>query len=292
VILDRFTLLRPESLADALRLAEQHGDAVLLAGGQSLLPAMKAGRSRPAVVLDLGPLGGAGGALRYIRGGEGRVVIGAMTRHADIERSALLRQTLPLLARAVSTVGDPQVRHRGTIGGSLAYGDPAADAAVALTALRADLVIEGPGGRRVTAIDDFLGRSGLRAAEIITEIQVPPAAGAPWGFAKFRRKSFEWAIVSAAYQGSGPGVPVPGIALANMAPVTVRAVTAERAAAAGAPLPEIARLADADSHPQADVRATVEFRRHLSRVLLERAMLDALSGAPVRWTSSPVVAHS
>jgi carbon-monoxide dehydrogenase medium subunit len=147
VILDRFTYLRPASLAEAIRLAECR-DAALLAGGQSLLPAMKAGWLRPEVILDLGLLGGAGGELRYVRDGDGRLAIGAMTRHVDIERSALLRRKAPLLARAISTVGDPQVRHRGTIGGSLAHRDPAADASVALMALRADVVIDGPCLRR------------------------------------------------------------------------------------------------------------------------------------------------
>jgi carbon-monoxide dehydrogenase medium subunit len=140
-----------------------------------------------------------------VRDGGGWLAIGAMTRHADIERSALLRSRTPLLARVVSTVGDPQVRHRGTIGGSLAHGDPAADAAVALTALRAEVVIDGPGGRRVAAIDDFFRNDGPGTAEIITEVRVPPADGVPWGFAKFRRKSFEWAIVSVAFQGARPG---------------------------------------------------------------------------------------
>jgi carbon-monoxide dehydrogenase medium subunit len=286
LILDRFGYLRPASVAEALRLAAGC-QAAFLAGGQSLLPAMKAGLARPAALIDLGALGGPGGALRYIRDGGAVVVIGAMTRHADIERSALLRARAPLLSRVVSTVGDPQVRHRGTIGGSLAHGDPAADAAVALMALRAEIVIAAADGPRVTSVDEFCGPARLRPGEMIAEVRVPAADGAPWGFAKFRRKSFEWAIVSAAVQGAGPGVAA-GIALGNMGPATVRAAAAELALAAGASPGEVARLADEGCAPGADARATAEFRRHLSRVLLERALLDAAAGAGGHWPSTSV----
>lgn len=299
VILDRFAYYRPPTVQDALALAGRHRDAIFLAGGQSLLPAMKTGRSRPAAIIDLGLLGGPGGALHYLRDGAEWLAIGAMTRHADIERSALLRRRAPLLARAVSTVGDPQVRHRGTVGGSLAQADPAADAAVALMALRADVLIDGPAGRRRVTIDDFFGAAALRSGELITEVLVVPSDDAPWGFAKFRRKSFEWAIVTAAFQAARPAPPCPrvpgapgiasaGIALANMGPVTLRAASAERALAAGATPGEVAALADAESDPRADARASTAYRRHLSHVLLERALLQARSGNPWRWGSAAV----
>jgi carbon-monoxide dehydrogenase medium subunit len=202
----------------------------------------------------------------------GDVAIGALTRHVTLETSPLLAATAPLLRHAASTVGDCQIRHRGTIGGSVAHGDPAADLPAALMALRGTVVAEGPAGRRMIPVDDFyVGflETTLAPDELVVELRFPRADRQPWGFQKFRRRAIDWAIVGLAYQAEPAGG---GIGLVSMGPTTLRATSAEAALRSGAPASEVARLADADSEPPGDAAATPEFRRHLARTLLARAL--------------------
>ncbi len=264
-----FAYRRAESVAQAIELLGEHGDeAKLLAGGHSLVPMMKLRFARPELVIDIGDLPG----LDYVRTEGGDVAIGVLTRHVTLETSSLLAATAPLLRHAASVVGDCQIRHRGTIGGSVAHGDPAADLPAALMALRGTVVAEGPAGRRTIPIDDFyVGflETALAPDELVVELRFPRADRQPWGFQKFRRRAMDWAIVGLAYQAEPAGG---GIGLVSMGPTTLRATSAEAALRSGAPASEVARLADADSEPPGDAAATPQFRRHLARTLLARAL--------------------
>jgi aerobic carbon-monoxide dehydrogenase medium subunit len=264
-----FAYRRAESVAQAIALLGEHGEeAKLLAGGHSLVPMMKLRFARPELVIDIGDLPG----LDYVRAEGGDVAIGALTRHVTLETSSLLATAAPLLGHAASAVGDCQIRHRGTIGGSIAHGDPAADLPAALMALRGTVVAEGPAGRRMIPIDDFYAgflETALAPDELVVELRVPRADGQLWGFQKFRRRAIDWAIVGLAYQAEPAGG---GIGLVSMGPTTLRATSAEAALRSGAPASEVARLADADSEPAGDAAATPQFRRHLARTLLARAL--------------------
>jgi aerobic carbon-monoxide dehydrogenase medium subunit len=264
-----FDYRRAESVAQAIELLGEYGDeAKLLAGGHSLLPMMKFRLATPAVLIDLGEVPG----LDYIRGDDAEIVIGALTRHSQLETSGLLAEAVPLLRHTASAVGDCQIRHRGTLGGSVAHGDPAADLPAALMALRGTVVVEGPAGRRDIPIDDlYLGflETALAPDEIVVEVRVPRTGERLWGFQKFRRRAIDWAIVGVAYQSEESGG---GIGLVNMGFTTLRAVQAEAALAAGAPVDDVSELADADANPPGDTAGTPEYRRHLARVLLARAL--------------------
>ena len=268
-----FAYREAETVPHAIELLGQYGDeAKVLAGGQSLLPIMKLRLAAPAVIVDLNVLG----ELAYVRDADDVVAIGALTRHVDLEMSSLLGRDVPLLRHAASVVGDCQIRHRGTIGGTVAHGDPAADIPAALMALRATVVVEGPGGRREISIDDFYrGRmeTALSPDELVVEVRVPKTGTQPWGLQKFRRRSIDWAIVGVAYQGGEQ----PGIGLVNMAPTTLRAVSAERALREHADAAAVCGLVDAEAAPTDDASATPGYRRHLARVLLGRALTGAAS---------------
>lgn len=253
------------SAAQALDLLEEHGDdAKLLAGGHSLLPMMKLRLATPAVLVDIGRLE----ELSGITSDGDELVIGATTRHADLAASALVREGAPLLAHAAAQVGDPQIRHRGTIGGSLAHADPAADLPMALVALGGSVELRGPGGSRTVAADDFFTgyfETSLAPDELLAAVRVPSRPGQPWGYQKFVRRANDWAIVGAAATGGR-------IALANMGPVPLRALPAEQALAGGASAAEAAELAAEGTSPGEDIHADRAFRQHLARVLTRRAL--------------------
>jgi len=273
VIPAAFDYVRAESADHAVALLAEHGDeAKLLAGGHSLLPMMKLRLAVPSVVVDVGRLS----ELSYIREAGDQIVIGALTRHRDLEASELLDAEVPLLSHAASHVGDPQVRHRGTIGGSLAHSDPASDLPAVLLALDATLVATGPGGatRDIPVGEFFTGyfESALADDELLTEIRVPKVGGAGWSFQKFNRRAQDWAIVGvAAVHGAGHT----GIGLVNMGSTPVRATAAEEALRSGAPTADAASQADVGTEPTADLNASEEYRRHLARVLVRRALDEA-----------------
>jgi carbon-monoxide dehydrogenase medium subunit len=263
-----FEYQRADSPDAAIAALVEHGDdAKLIAGGHSLLPLMKLRLASPAVLVDIGRLRD----LSYVRDAGDHVAIGGLTRHRDLETNDLLAAEAPLLRHAAGQVGDPQVRHRGTIGGSIAHGDPASDLPAVLLAMRATVVARGPDGERAIPIDDlFTGflETVLAPTEILTEIRVPKAAGAGWSFQKLNRRAQDWAIVGVAAVQDGET----GIGLVNMGATPVRAAAAEAAAASGASPADAAAVADEGTEPSADLNASEEFRRHLARVLVRRAL--------------------
>jgi carbon-monoxide dehydrogenase medium subunit len=267
----KFDYQRASSADEAISLLGQYGeDAKLLAGGHSLLPLMKLRLAAPSVLIDIGRLN----ELSYVNDGGDHIAIGALTRHRDVETSTLLLDQVPLLARAASQVGDPQVRHRGTIGGSISHGDPASDLPAVVLALGATLVARGPGGERTIEASDFFQgflETALAPDELLTEIRVPKVAGAGWSFQKFNRRAQDWAIVGVAAVHNG----TTGVALVNMGSTPVRATAVEEALAGGASAAEAAQHAADGLDPPSDLNASPEFRRHLATVLVRRALEEA-----------------
>jgi aerobic carbon-monoxide dehydrogenase medium subunit len=272
-----FEYRRASSADEAISLLAEHGDdAKLLAGGHSLLPLMRLRLAMPAVLVDIGRVGD----LSYVSNDGGQIRIGALTRHHDVEQSDVLRTQVPLLAEVAGQIGDPQVRHRGTIGGSIAHGDPASDLPAALLALRATLVARGPGGEREIPVDDFFTgflETALAPDEMLTEIRVPAMDGAGWAFQKFNRRAQDWAIVGvAAVLGAfGNGGGGPGVGLVNMGSVPLRAAAVEEALRNGAGATDAAVRADEGTEPPDDLNASPDYRRHLARVLVRRALEGA-----------------
>jgi aerobic carbon-monoxide dehydrogenase medium subunit len=269
-----FDYVRAESAEEAISLVGQHGDeAKFIAGGHSLLPMMKLRLAQPSVLIDIGRLS----ELSYIRDEGDHVAIGAMTRHMDVETSDLLKQHVPLLAHAAGHVGDPQVRHRGTLGGTIAHADPASDLPATTLALGATYVAQGPNGTREIAAADFYQtffESALADDEILTEVRVPKMNGAGWSFQKFNRRAQDWAIVGVAAWRNGDQA---GVGLVNMGATPVLATSVAAAIASGASVADAAEQAAADADPQADLNASVEYRQHLARVLTRRALESATS---------------
>jgi aerobic carbon-monoxide dehydrogenase medium subunit len=268
-----------ESLDHALELLGADQDAKPLAGGHSLIPALKLRISRPSRLVDLGRLAD----LSYVHDGGDHVAIGALTRHRDLVTSETLRAACPLVADTASRIGDPQVRHRGTIGGSLAHGDPASDLPAVMLALGARMVIRGKRGEReVPASEFFRGvfETAVGAGELLTEVRVPhlgPSTG--WSYVKYRRRAQDWAIVgvAAVVMRDNGSLADASIALTNMGATPLRATAAEAALASGSSPADAAAQAAEGTEPPADTTASADFRRHLARVLTGRALEEAVS---------------
>jgi aerobic carbon-monoxide dehydrogenase medium subunit len=268
-----------ESVEHAIELLGSKEDPKLLAGGHSLLPLMKFRLARPATLVDIGRLSD----LQGVRDGGDHLAIGALTRHHDLEHDALVREHCPLLAYTAGLVGDRQVRHRGTIGGSLAHGDPASDLPTVVLTLDAQIVAQGPGGERVIpASDCFRGffETALEPNELIVEVRVPKTGAGGWSYVKFRRRALDWATVGVAAVVEGNGsIERARIGLTNMGQTPLRATAAEQAlqGAARDGVAAAAEKADEGSEPPADTWASSDFRRHLARVLTARAVEEALA---------------
>ncbi|HWL42317.1 MAG TPA: xanthine dehydrogenase family protein subunit M [Ilumatobacter sp.] len=262
-----FDYVRAGSAEEAISLIGQHGeDAKFLAGGHSLLPLMKLRLAQPSVLVDIGRVSD----LSYIRDAGDHVAIGALTRHMDVETSELLKAEVPLLAHAAGHVGDPQVRHRGTLGGTIAHADPASDLPATTLALGATYVAQGPNGTREIAAADFYQgflTSVLEPDEMLTEVRVPKQSGG-WSFQKFNRRAQDWAIVGVAACANG-------VALVNMGSTPILASSVTAALANGASAAEAAEAANAEADPQPDLNASVEYRQHLAKVLVRRALEEA-----------------
>ena len=264
-----FDYTRAGSAQEAIALLGEHGDeAKLLAGGHSLLPMMKLRLAVPSVVVDIGRVTD----LSYINDGGDHIAIGALTRHRALETSDLLASECPLLGHVAGEVGDPQVRHRGTIGGSLAHSDPASDLPAAVLALGGTLVAQGPNGsREISAGDFFTGyfESALADDEMLTEIRVPKAPGDGWNYQKFNRRAQDWAIVGVAAVNVNGGT---NVALVNMGSTPLRAGAVEAALAGGASAADAAEQAAEGTEAPTDLNATPDYRNHLARVLTRRAL--------------------
>ena len=268
-----------ESVDHALELLRTKEDAKLLAGGHSLLPLMKLRLARPGTLVDIGRLG-----LSGVRDGGDHIAVGALTRHHDLHNDAVAKQHCPIVAYAAGLVGDPQVRHRGTIGGSLAHGDPASDLPTVCLALDAQIVARGAGGERQIAASEFFRGffdTALAEDEIITEIRLPKVGNAGWSYLKHRQRALDWATVGvAAVVGASNGsIEGARIAFTNMGQTPIRASAAEAALAGAARdgVRQAAEKADEGTDPPSDTWASADFRRHLARVLTGRAVEEALS---------------
>jgi len=271
-----FEYTRAASIGEACELLARHGDdAKLLAGGHSLIPAMKLRLAQPKAVVDLGRIAN----LSYIREAGGRLAIGAMTTHADIQASSVLRARCPLLPETASHIGDMQVRNKGTIGGSLAHADPAADWPAAILALDAELEIVGPRGTRTVQANRFfidLLQTAIAQGEILTEIRVP-ATPRSVAYVKTEQKASGFALTGVAAIVDGNAVRV---AVTGVAATPYRATAVEQALADGPLTPE--RIVRAAAHTAdgvdalSDIHASSEFRVHLAQVNAGRALTRAL----------------
>ena len=264
----KFDYKPASSSEEAIALLTEYGDeAKLLAGGHSLIPLMKLRLATPEVLIDIGGVKD----LSFIEDRGGIVAVGALTKHRQVEQSEVLGEHIPLLAHAASHVGDPQVRNRGTIGGSLCHGDPASDLPAVVLATRASLIISGPNGQRRVEADDFFTdfcETAVSEDELLTEIQFPKYTGQKWSFQKFNRRAQDWAIVGCALQHGENS----GIGMINMGSTPVRAAASETALNSGESNENIAGLADDGLTPPSDIHGQQEYRRHLSKVLLGRAL--------------------
>jgi carbon-monoxide dehydrogenase medium subunit len=275
----------PATVEEAVALLGRHPGAKLLAGGHSLIPAMRFRLAQPETLIDLNRIPGLG----YVREEDGRLAIGALTREVSIEDSPLVRKRYPLLADTSAVVADPLVRNRGTLGGNLAHADPANDHPAAMLAYGASIVAQGPNGKRTIAIDDFFTgffESALEDDEVLVEIRVPsPAKGAGGAYLKVERKVGDYAISAVAVQlvMDGKTCKSARIGLTNVSPVPMRAAGAEKAVAGKelteAVLEAAGKAAAAECDPSADLRGSVEYKRDLTRVVTKRALRKAAERA-------------
>jgi aerobic carbon-monoxide dehydrogenase medium subunit len=279
-----FDYVAPTSVRDAVTaVAEAGDDAKVMAGGQSLLPILRMRLNAPDTVIDLGRVE----ELRGVTEDVDAIVIGAMTTYADLLASDVVREHAALLSKAVTEVGDPQIRHRGTVGGALVHADPAGDVGAAALALDADFVIAGQGGERTVAAGDFfrdMFETAVGEGELLTSIRVPKHTG--WGahYEKFVRVSHQWAIVAvgATVKVEGGRISEARIGLTNMGSTPLRATAVEQALVGRETTDEGVREACAaaaeGTSPPSDLNGDADYRRHLATVLTRRAVLAAAAG--------------
>ncbi len=277
----QFEYVAPTTLEDALQaLADAGDDAKIIAGGQSLLPVLRMRLNAPDVVIDLGRIE----SLRGVRDDGDAIVVGAMTRHADVLTDPLVRENAFVITKAVEVLADPQVRHRGTFGGALAHADPAGDLGAPALALDAEFVVAGPRGTRTVAAEDFfvdLFTTALEENEILTEVRIPKRAG--WGahYEKFVRVAHQWPIVAvaAAVKVDGGTIREARVGLTNMGSTPLRARAVEQALVGQPATDEAVRAAAASAaegtDPPSDLNGDADYRRHLATVLTRRAVLAA-----------------
>jgi len=280
VIPPEFDYTKPGSVDEAVQALTSGGeDAKLLAGGHSLLPLMKLRLASPSLLVDIGGLA----ELRGVERQNGGWRIGALTTHATLETTG----ELGVVAEAASNIADQQVRNRGTIGGSLAHGDPASDLPAVVLALDGSVTARGPGGEREVAASelfrDYLTTS-LAADEMIVDIRLPSLEGYGFGYEKFARRAEDWAMVGicALVKASGGQCEDVRIGLTHMGSTPLRASAAEEALR-GQPLDAehiaaAAEQAAEGTSPPADLNASADYKRHLARVLTKRALEQAAGG--------------
>ncbi len=277
----QFDYVKPSSVDEALQALQEAGDdAKILAGGQSLLPVLRLRLAAPTLLVDLGGIS----ELRGVRDEGDRVAIGAMTSYYDIIRDESVQRHVALLGQATETVADSQVRHRGTLGGSLAHADPAGDLGAVALALDAELVIAGPSGRRTVPAPQFFVdyfTTALGEGDILTEIRFPKYTG--WGshYEKFNRTAQAWSMVAiaAAVRVEGGTIAEARVGLTNMGSTPIRATGVEQAlvgqpATADAVRAAADRVTEGTAAPS-DADAAADYREHLAKVLTGRAVLAA-----------------
>jgi len=266
-----------ESVDQAVELLGSRDDAKLLAGGHSLIPLLRLRFARPALLVDIGRVE----ELRYVRDAGEQLAIGALTRPHDLQHDPLVQEHAPIVSHTAGLIGDPQVRHRGTIGGSVAHGDPASDLPTILTALDADIVVQGPGGERtIPAAEFFKGvfDTALGAQDVLTEIRIPKLGPAGWSYVKFTRRAQDWATVgvAAVIRRSNGTIDEAAIALTNMGPTPVRARAAEGVLKTPGDIDAASQVVADESDPPSDTSGSAEYRRHLATVLARRALGEAI----------------
>lgn len=269
-----FEYRRAASVKEAVSILGSEEDAKVLAGGHSLLPLMRLRLARPGTLVDISRVSD----LSYVRRDGDSIAIGALTRHHDVAADHMLADECPILSYAASQIGDPQVRHIGTIGGSVAHADPASDLPTVLLALGATIVATGKKrAREIAAADFFQGlfTADLAADEVLTEIRIPATGAQGWSYQKFRRRSQDWAVVGvAALTGNGSG---PAVALTNMSDRPMRAVGVEQALQGGADIATASERAAEGTAPASDAFASAEYRSEVSKVIVRRALEQAAS---------------
>ena len=287
MIAQSFQYESPGSLAEAIAMLEKYCDeAKILSGGHSLIPMMKLRFASPEYLIDINGIPG----LSYIKEEDGLLKLGALTREAEIEHSALLQQHFPIFADVTKLIADPQVRNMGTIGGNLAHGDAANDHPAVMLALNATIIVTGPDGKRAIPVDEFFFgfyMTAIQQNEILTEIQIPvPGPGTGSAYHKIERKVGDYATAGIAVQLTidGNGIcTAAGIGLTNVNPTPLRAARSE-AALLGKPIndatiAEAAQYATQDCSPSSDLRGSEEYKRHLVGVLVKRMVLKAAERA-------------
>jgi carbon-monoxide dehydrogenase medium subunit len=271
-----------ESVDHAIQLLGQHGeDAKLIAGGHSLIPIMRLRLAAPSVLIDLDRLED----LRYVRDEGDHLAIGALTRHRDVHNNELIQEHCGIVGYTAGLLGDPSVQHRGTIGGTLAHGDPAGDMPAVISALEGTLVIQGSNGERTVPALEFFHDylfTDLEPDEVVTEVRVPKLdQNAGWSYKKFSRRSQDWAIVgvAAVVEQSNGNIDSARIGLTSMGSTPIRASTVEEALSGTGPdgVAEAAESAAEGTAPSSDDAASAEFRKHLARVWTRRAVEEALN---------------
>lgn len=277
-----FDYVRPNSVDEAIAaLAAAGDDGKVISGGQSLMPVLRLRLAAPATLVDIGGIA----ELKGVTDAGDHLVIGANTTHYEVMNDPMVKQHASLLAQTAATVADPQIRHRGTLGGSLAHADPAGDLPTAALALDVTVVAAGPNGRREIAAKDFFVdyfTSALEPDEIVVAIKVPKL-GDGWTshYEKFNRTAQAWATVgvAAAVKRQNGTISEARVALTNMGPSPIRASSVEAALAGAAATTDAIAAAAASAadgtRPTSDLHATAEFREHLARVLTKRAVATA-----------------
>ena len=276
----------PGSVDEALGLlAELGDDAKILAGGQSLIPAMRFRLAAPTHLIDINRIDG----LSYVREDGGHLAIGAMAREAALEESEVVQQRYPLLADTAKVIADPLVRNLATVGGNIAHADPANDHPATMLAYGAEIIAQGPNGRRTVAIDDFftgLFENALEDNELLLEVRIPaPQPGDGGAYVKFERKVGDYAIGAVAVQLTiqGDTVSKVRIGLTNVSPVPMRATNAEAELAGKAPTEDVleaaGQAAAAECDPSPDLRGPVDYKRDVIRSLTKRAIRNAVARA-------------
>jgi carbon-monoxide dehydrogenase medium subunit len=275
-----FDYVRPTSVGEAVSALRAAGDeGKVLAGGQSLMPVLRLRLAGPSMIVDLGGIA----ALRGIRVDGDSLSIGSMATHAEVAASNVVRSEVPLVADVAGKIGDRQVRHRGTLGGSMAHADPAGDLPSVAVALDATFVVEGPSGQRSIAARDFftdLFTTAMSPDEILVEVRFPRMPGWTGRYEKFHRTAQAWALVgvAAAVRRENGSIAEARIAFTNMGPTPVRATGVEAALAGAADLGAVrsaAAQAGSATSPPSDISGSAEYRRHLAGVLTARAVASA-----------------